>query len=240
LQVLSYPFHDPVLTDRAFITEERAMLKAFFVAGAAGFVAILLFSLVGIHARIEGIEAGGNAPAAVARSLGLGATFLMTVVMVNAAGSTLDSAFASISKAAAVDLPRTLGMAGPLSVRAGAIAMIALAALGNIPIFFGTDILAATTVSGTMVMGLAPVFLLHSVAGRSPASFHLAFWPGMALGLLFAANAIPASWAFGIGKHALLLGTNVYGLALCTAGFLLPVLKRRVLALLLAFDLPRR
>jgi Na+/proline symporter len=240
LQVLSYPFHDPVLTDRAFITEERAMLKAFFVAGAAGFVAILLFSLVGIHARIEGIEAGGNAPAAVARSLGLGATFLMTVVMVNAAGSTLDSAFASISKAAAVDLPRTLGMAGPLSVRAGAIAMIALAALGNIPIFFGTDILAATTVSGTMVMGLAPVFLLHGIAGRSPATFHLAFWPGMALGLLFAANAIPASWALGTGKHALLLGTNLYGLLICTAGFMLPVMKRRALALLLAFDMPRR
>ena len=240
LQVLSYPFHDPVLTDRAFITEERAMLKAFFIAGAAGFVAILLFSLVGIHARIEGIVANGNAPAAVARSLGLGATFLMTVVMVNAAGSTLDSAFASISKAVAVDWPRMFGETGPGSVRLGAAAMIAMAVLGNVPIFFGTDILAATTVSGTMVMGLAPIFLLQRIAGRSPWSFHLALWTGMALGILFAAHAIPASWAIGGGKYALLLGTNVYGLALCTAGFVLPLLQRRAVALLLAFDMPRR
>lgn len=240
LQVLSYPFQDPVLTDRAFITEERAMLKAFLIAGVAGFVAILLFSLVGVHARMEHLLADGNAPAAVARSLGFGATFVMTVVMVNAAGSTLDSAFASVSKATAVDLPRMFGEELAGSVRVGSAAMIAMAVLGNIPIFFGADILAATTVSGTMVMGLAPVFLLQRLAHRSPWSFHLAFWTGMALGILYAARAIPASWAIGDGKYALLLGTNAYGLLLCTGGFLLPLVQRKAIALVLAYDLPRR
>lgn len=224
LQVLSYPFHDPVLTDRAFITEERTMLKSFVVAGLAGFVAIFVFSLVGVHARLAGIAGHGNVPAAVARSFGVGALFLMTVIMVNAAGSTLDSAFSSISKAVALDLPRLAGcLPGSGSVRVGTLAMVAVAILGNIPTFFGADILAATTISGTMVMGLGPVFLLQRFVRYSPASFHLAFWPGVAMGLLLTAKLIPPSWAIGSGKYALLLGANLYGLVICTAGFLIPL-----------------
>jgi hypothetical protein len=41
-------------------------------------------------------------------------------------------------------------------------------------------------------------------------------------------NAIPQSWAIGTGKYALLLGTNLYGLAICVAGFLLPVAWQRL------------
>ncbi|HUJ00548.1 MAG TPA: sodium:solute symporter [Usitatibacter sp.] len=228
LQVLSYPFHDPVLTDRAFITEEKTMLRAFVTAGAAGFAAILLFSLVGVNARLEDIVGNGNVPAAVARSFGVGALFLMTVIMVNAAGSTLDSAFSSLSKAVAVDIPQLLGRTPARgSVPLGTAAMAAVAVLGNIPTFFGADILAATTISGTTVMGLAPVFLLQGFVGRSPWSFHLAFWPGVALAAALTAHAIPASWAIGTGKYALLLGTNFYGLAICTAGFLLPLALTR-------------
>lgn len=148
LQVLSYPFHDPVLTDRGFITEEKVMLKSYIVAGIAGFAAIFLFSFVGIHARIEGLTGGDNVPAAVARSFGLGALFVMTIIMVNAAGSTLDSAFSSVSKAVALDVPM--------------------------------------------------------LAGR-----------------------IPGLRAVGTGRYALLLGTNAYGLLICTAGFLLPLAWQR-------------
>lgn len=224
LQVLSYPFHDPVLTDRAFITEERTMLQSFIVAGLAGFVAILIFSLVGVHARMEGIVGHGNVPAAVARTLGIGTLFLMTAIMVNAAGSTLDSAFSSMSKAVAIDLPRLAGREpGAGSVKIGTTAMVLVAILGNIPTFFGANILAATTISGTMVMGLAPVFLLQGFVRFSPASFHLAFWPGVVLGLLLTANVIPHSWAIGSGRYALLLGTNLFGIIICATGFLLPV-----------------
>ena len=235
LQVLSYPFHDPVLTDRAFVTEEKVMLKSFIVAGIAGFFCIFAFSLVGIHARLEGLPGSDNVPAAVARSFGLGALFVMTVIMVNAAGSTLDSAFSSFSKALGFELPMLAGnraaAPGPHTVRNGTIAMIAVAVLGNIPVFFGANILSATTISGTMVMGLGPVFLLQRWVRYSPWSFHLSFWPGVALGFLFAAELVPHSWAIGSGKFALLLGTNLYGLLICTAGFLLPLawqLRRRM------------
>ena len=229
LQVLSYPFHDPVLTDRGFITEEKGMLRAYIVAGVLGFICIFAFSLVGVHARFDGLPLGDNMPGAVARAFGVLPYLLMTAVMVVAAGSTLDSTFASVSKSVGQELPVLAGRsASANAIRVGMWTMVVLAIAGNLPMIAGTDILKATTVSGTMVMGLAPVFLLSPLVRHSPWSFHLAFWPGIVLGLLLAVNRIPASWAIGGGKYALLLGVNLYGLAICTAGFLIPVAARKL------------
>jgi Na+/proline symporter len=228
LQIFSYPFHDPVLTDRGFITREKAMLRAMIVAGVLGFVCIFAFSLVGVHAKLEGLPAGDNMPGAVALAFGTLPYLLMTVVMIMAAGSTLDSTFASVSKSIGQEVPLLAGRTpGKRAVIIGMWTMVAFALLGNIPMIAGTDILKATTVSGTMVMGLAPIFLLAPVVKHSPWSFHLAFWPGVVLGIVVAANAIPESWAIGDGKYALLLGANAYGLAICFAGFLLPVAWQR-------------
>ncbi|MCB1915891.1 MAG: hypothetical protein KDG52_09265 [Rhodocyclaceae bacterium] len=228
LQVLSYPFHDPVLTDRGFITDEKTMLRAFTVAGVLGFFAILAFSLVGVHARLEGISGGGNVPAALARTLSTFGFFAMIAVMVSSAASTLDSTFTSLSRTVARELPLVAGRKPPRrALGVGATAMVVLAIVGNLPMMLGTDILKATTISGTMVIGLAPVFLLSGRVGYSPLSFHLSFWSGMMLGVLLAAGQIPASWAIGEGKYALLLGTNLYGLVICFVGFLLPLAATR-------------
>jgi hypothetical protein len=226
--MFSYPFHDPVLTDRGFVNKEKTMLKSFVVAGLLGFVAVFIFSLVGVHARLNGIEPMGNAPAAVGQSLGLAALFFMSVIMMTSAGSTLDSTFSSLAKSLAVDLPRLARRAKDWlpSVRVGAVIMIIFAFLGNIPMFAGTDILLATTISGTMVMGLAPVFLFYGFTRWSPWSFHLSFWTGLGLGVLLSVGLIPSSWAIGEGAYALLLGTNAYGFLICTAGFLLPLALR--------------
>ena len=227
LQVLSYPFHDPVLTDRGFITQEKPMLKAFIWSGAIGFICIFAFSLVGVHARLDGLPQSDNVPAAVAQGFGIAAAFVMTVVMIVAGGSTVDSTFASLSKLVAQELPMLRGrMPRPNAVRIGAWTMVVFAVIGNLPMIAGTDILKATTVSGTMVMGLAPVFLLAGFTRYSPLSFHLSFWTGIALGVLLTLGWIPKSWAIGDGKYALLLGANLYGLILCFAGFLLPLLSR--------------
>ncbi|MCB1955809.1 MAG: hypothetical protein KDG55_09035 [Rhodocyclaceae bacterium] len=193
LQVLSYPFHDPVLTDRGFITDEKTMLRAFVVAGLLGFAAILAFSLVGVHARLEGLQGGGNVPAALARGLGLAGYFAMIAVMVSSAASTLDSTFTSLSKSVARELPLLAGRRPSIrAIGVGTTAMVAFALLGNLPMLLGTDILKATTISGTMVIGLA-------------------------------VGQIPAAWAIGDGRYALLLGTNLYGLLICFTGFLLPL-----------------
>jgi Na+/proline symporter len=231
LQVLSYPFHDPVLTDRGFITEEKTMLRAMIVSGALGFLCIFGFSLVGVHAKLEGLPSGDNMPGAVAAAFGALPYFLMTMIMIVAAGSTLDSTFASVSKLVGQEVPLLAGrQPGSNALMIGVWTMVGIALLGNIPMIAGTDILKATTISGTMVMGLAPVFLLAPLVRYSPWSFHLAFWPGVALGVLLTVNAIPQSWAIGTGKYALLLGTNLYGLSICFAGFLLPVLWQRLAA----------
>ena len=228
LQVLSYPFHDPVLTDRGFITDEKKMLRAMIVAGVLGFVSIFAFSLVGVHARVEGLPVGDNTPGAVAIAFGVIPYLLMTIVMIMAAGSTLDSTFASVAKSVGREIPLLAGRRpGARSILIGMWTMVAIAAFGNIPMIAGTDILKATTISGTMVMGLAPVFLLSPLVRHSPWSFHLAFWPGVVLGILLAIHALPQSWAIGSGKYALLLGANLYGLAICCLGFLLPLAWRR-------------
>jgi hypothetical protein len=164
--------------------------------------------------------------------MGPAALFVMTIVMVAAAGSTLDSTFSSVARHVAQELPQLAGRPEPVrAIGVGMLAMAAIALLGNIPMIAGTDILKATTISGTMVIGLAPIFLLAGFTQpgtRAAAwSFHLAFWTGMVLGVLLAAGLIPDSWAIGSGKYAKLLGVNLYGLLLCTAGYLLPSLLTR-------------
>ncbi|WP_018719144.1 sodium:solute symporter family transporter [Arhodomonas aquaeolei] len=226
LQVFSYPFHDPVLTDRGFLARERTMLRAFLVAGILGFVAIAGFGLIGAHAMLSGIDVMGNAPAAVARSMGLGAFFLMSVVMMSSAGSTLDSTFSSLARSVARDMPRLAGNLHADRLRTGAIAMTVFAVLGNLPMLAGTDILRATTISGTMVIGLAPVFIFHG-ARRAALNFHLSFWTGIGIGIVQAFGAVPDGLHIGDGPYAALLGANAWGLALCTALFWLPLPRAR-------------
>jgi hypothetical protein len=223
LQLVSYPFHDPVLTDRGFISEERGMLRAFSLAGALGFVAILAFSLIGVHADLVGVGVSGNVPAALAKTMGIGALMVMTVVMISAAGSTLDSTFSSLARLAGRELPALAGRnLGSKAIGVGMATMVLFAVFGNLPMLAGTDILKATTISGTMVIGIAPVFILHGFIKPTALGFHLSFWTGLGLGIALTLGWLPDSWAIGDGKYALLLGTNLYGLLLCIAGYVIP------------------
>ncbi len=54
--MLSYPFFDPVLTDRTFLASPKTMLKAFISGGtlAAGF--IVMFSLIGIFGNVSKLK----------------------------------------------------------------------------------------------------------------------------------------------------------------------------------------
>jgi len=160
--------------------------------------------------------------------------------MLTSAGSTLDSTFASTAKLLARDLPDQKDTPTPKHMHWGRYGILAIAVLGNIPLLgiylgdhIGPAIIAATTISGTMVMGLAPIFLLSFVPGAGPASFHLAFWPGLILGILVTiesatgAAVFPAWVDIGSGKYADDLGINLYGLLLCTGGFLAGCVLRR-------------
>jgi Na+/proline symporter len=225
-QTVSYPFHDPVLTDRAFLADRRRTLVAFGAAGVLGFAAIVLFGLVGIPAYLEDMPVDDAAPRVVAATIGGGVLLLVNVVMLTSAGSTLDSTFSSIAKA--LD-PVTRTFAGRLSQASTTIGrwvMVGAAVIGTVPLLLGAEILQATTISGTMVIGLAPVFVLGALVRAPPASFHLAFWPGLAVGVAETLGLVPAVLHVGDGDYASLLGANLYGLAGVTALFLVPVAAR--------------
>ena len=53
--ILSYPFFDPVLTDRAFLASPGAMLISFLLAGLVSGTFILLFSFMGIFGNMTAI-----------------------------------------------------------------------------------------------------------------------------------------------------------------------------------------
>jgi Na+/proline symporter len=227
IQIFSYPFHDPVMTDRAFITRPKTMLKAFILAGILSGAFIILFSLVGIFAHLKG-ETGSNAALSVSTALGLPMLLIFNVMMLTSAGSTLDSTFSSAGKLSILDwTPHSTITKN--SIWNARWVIVGLAVLGNLPLLtiytgdhLGPAIIAATTISGTMVMGLAPIILL-SFLPTSSLNFHLAFWPGLILGVLLAFSpAIFPTWiAVGSGNYALATGVNLYGLALCTVGFIL-------------------
>ena len=212
IQTLSYPFHDPVMTDRGFLAPTQTTLRSFLWAGLIGAVCIVLFSGVGIYARIQGLE--GSAPVAVGRSLGVGVLLVMNFIMITSASSTLDSTFSSFSKLVLLDL----GRFHPVTVTKGRVVMAVLALLGILPIFLGPDILSATTVSGTMVIGLAPVFLCWRWSVPRWA-FPLSVGIGLATGLVLLWGCPPALWWFE-GKYGDYLSLNLLGTALCFGVFM--------------------
>ena len=218
LQSFSYPFHDPVMTDRGFIAEPKTTLKSYFWAAAIGGICILLFSFVGIYASFHNME--GQAAVQVAQTLGVGMMLMMNFIMVTSAASTLDSAFASFAKLSVVDL----GRPEKLSVSRGRWAMLILTIIGTIPVFLGAEILSATTISGTMVLGLAPIFLFWNIP-MPKLSFHLTVWAGIAFGIVFAADCWPNNWIFFDGKYGDLLSVNIIATGVCFGVFWLPKLK---------------
>lgn len=219
LQSFSYPFHDPVLTDRGFLTEPKKMLRGYLIAGAIAAGFIVLFGLVGVYAQVSGIDvAGQSSPMVVAKAFSVATLGGMTVLMMVSAGSTLDSTLSSFSRSVTVDLLQRAA-SDPRAVRIGQVTMLIAVVIGSLPLFAGTAILKATTVSGTMVLGLAPIFLLHRVQGAGRFAFHLALWPGVAVGIAYAAGAVPDAIAMGDGPYAALLGANVWGTVLVFAGF---------------------
>ena len=107
----------------------------------------------------------------------------------------------------------------------GIVFMILFGFIGNLPMIMGASIITATTISGTMIMGLGPIFLLHGVGRIKPTNigFMLAFWIGMILGIWDVVNA--ASLGFmniGAGKYANFLGVNLWGAIICWLAYIIP------------------
>jgi Na+/proline symporter len=213
LQSLSYPFHDPVLTDRGFISSPGITLKSFLLASFLGAICIIAFSIIGVYAQYSGMT--GQAAVEVSKAFGLLMLLMINFIMITSAASTLDSTFSSFSKLIAVDL----GYGN--SVSFGRMAMISVAVLGTIPVFLGAEILSATTISGTMVIGLTPIFLFWRIK-TPPLSFHLSVFGGLFFGLLLIFSWFPDFLILTKGKYADLLWINLWGLLSCFLLYFIP------------------
>lgn len=231
VQVLSYPFHDPVMTDRGFLSPPKQMLKSFLLAALISGLFIFLFSFIGLYARAHGLPA--NPSVSVPAAFGLLMLLIFNGIMLLSGSSTIDSTFTSVAKLTARDWRNEAHEPARRHMSAGRIAVLVVAVVGNLPLLtiylgdkVGPAIIAATTISGTMVMGLAPIFLLSWIRPAGPLSFHLAFWPGLAFGTLrtlevfLKVQIFPEAMSLGVGKYAVDLGINVWGLLFCTAGYL--------------------
>ncbi len=219
IQSFSYPFHDPVMTDRGFITDAKTTLRSFLLAALIGMVCILLFSFVGIFGGIRGVS--GQAPVEVAKLLGIPMMLLINFIMITSAASTLDSTFSSFAKLVQLDIKKEKH----LSISAGRKTMVAITILGTIPVFLNPAILSATTVSGTMVLGLAPVFILWFLRPAKWA-FYASVGVGLIVGLCLAFGCYPESLLFTTGKYADLLSANLLGTVACFTLFFVACLVK--------------
>lgn len=98
--------------------------------------------------------------------------------------------------------------------------MIIVAVAGTLPVFFNPEILSATTISGTMVIGFAPIFLFWNLR-VPPMAFYLSVGTGVFIGLIFTLGWYPASLVFSPGKYGDLFSVNVIGTVLCFTLFFL-------------------
>jgi Na+/proline symporter len=216
LQVFSYPFHDPVMTDRAFIASPKMTLWSFFTATVIGSISIILFSVIGIYGSFSGVE--GQAAVGVSQLLGTTMMLMINFIMITSAASTLDSAFNSFSKLMVVDMQ----IFKNVNISKGRFVMIIGCLLGTIPIFFNPTILSATTISGTMVIGLTPVFLLWFL--KAPKlSFHLSVGAGVLIGILHLVKYDFPILRFE-GPYSNLLSANLLGVIICLILYIIPVL----------------
>ncbi|WP_299384400.1 sodium:solute symporter [uncultured Lacinutrix sp.] len=213
IQSFSYPFHDPVLTDRAFISSPKVTRKSFLWASLLGAICIMLFSVIGVYAQTQGFK--GQAAVEVGKAFGVIILLVINFIMITSAASTLDSTFSSFSKLLAIDL----GMVKDLTF--GRVSMAAIAILGTLPVFLDAEILSATTISGTMVIGLTPVFLFWNI--KVPKiSFYLSIFCGLIFGFLLVFKAFPEALIFTEGKYADLLWVNVWGIISCITVYFIP------------------
>lgn len=213
LQSFSYPFHDPVLTDRGFISSPNVTLKSFLWASAVGGLCIVLFSIIGVYAQSQGMA--GQAAVEVGKSFGVIILLVINFIMITSAASTLDSTFSSFSKLLSIDL--RMGD----TLKFGRWSMVMIAILGTIPVFLNAEILSATTVSGTMVIGLTPIFLFWK-KDVPKISFHLSVFCGILFGFLLIFNTFPKSLIFTDGKYADLLWINFWGILSCITLYFIP------------------
>ena len=183
IQVVSYPMHDPVMMDRGFIADRRTTLASFYHAAWLSILCILAFGLLGVWAGLNKITGESFVPT-LTRLLGDLPVLLFNITLIVSCMSTLDSTFASAAKLTVVDMK-----SAPATVANGRIAMLLFLLGGLVVVFIGAkDLYAATAISGTASMYLAPVVIISLWLGRDDVpvwSYLVSFLAAMTAAVLY-------------------------------------------------------
>ena len=202
----SYGFFDPVLTDRAFLLEEKTMVKAYITGGTIAAFFIFFFSLIGVYGAMVAsysptddddvnLKLAGGLPAAVADYLGGPWLSIVNIIFITSSISTVDSTFTSTTKIIGPELyeffrtGKTLPLdeANDAHMHIGRWAVVAMLVLGLLPLT-NPEItaLSATTSTGTLMLGLGPPLLfLVDLKGYRPLCFHVPFFACACLGCVY-------------------------------------------------------
>lgn len=210
MQAFSYPLHDKVLWDRAFVANVKKTFWSFILAGIGGAIIIIVGSTIGMFHRLEGLSGDAIVGTARSDSVPLSAAILLNAVMITSAGSTLDSTFSSVGKLLAHDI---FAATDELKVMRARVVMLLLAVAGAAMAHADPEVLSATTISGTMALGLAPPFVLHFWKRPGRVSYYTSVLIGLAFGGLYAGydnddnDEFPLS--VGDGIYSRLLAINL-------------------------------
>jgi Na+/proline symporter len=232
LQVISYPVHDPVMMDRGFLADERTTRRAFIHSFWISALCILGFALFGVQAGVVGAElVNGELLGTWQAMFGPFVYFLLAAALLVSAMSTLDSALASASRLAIIDMQ----IAAP-TVLAGRISMAVFMACGVSFLLADTeDLFQAVAVSGTASMFLAAPVVLGLVFGlRMPLwSYLVGFVTAVAGAVAYLYQSSPLVMAlFGDGhKYERLLWICIAVLFVGFAAGLIGIALQRRLAM---------
>ena len=155
LQLFSYPIHDPVMMDRGFVCSYSRTKNSFIYAFFLSIFCIFLFSLLGIIISEKELE-GLSFINAIQDHFGIFISFIVFLLLIVSAISTIDSTLSSCSKLIVNDLKLL-----KKNIYNGRIVMLLFTLLGLLFIVFNTkDLFTAVAVSGTAATFITPVFIL--------------------------------------------------------------------------------
>jgi len=248
--IFSYPYFDPILTDRAFLASPKTMMAAFYTGGLISMIFIFFFGFVGVFgnmaatldptmdpAIVDNVKSG--IPADIAQYLGTAIFTVTNIIFMTTSISTIDSTLACTSKLSAemkiffrTWYPEKLANVTQEHVKLGRFAIRFIALVGNLQLLQDPSSLDATTVSGTVVMGLGPPIFALLVLPRAddcyyPLSFFTSFWFGVIFGFLYQYSSTNpekinlTGLTIGSGAYGNLLWFNMVGLASSFGLFLL-------------------
>ena len=200
------------------LSNPLTMLKSFYAAGVLSMIYILLFGIIGVYGSAVFGVGTQNITYLVAQKLGIFVFCIVDIVFITSSLAAIDSCLVSTARVVAIDMLTEFRLNFPSTFKAcqkfgvmvaggdlldietyatlssthmtiGRIAVFLMSFVGTLPLISDLTALSATTVSGTVIMGLGPPIYLMMFWKRSwgvrPFTFIASWLAGFVIGVLF-------------------------------------------------------